>query len=174
MLSCESKKKSDKIDSPKKEITAMNNCQNNIYLDNLKINLIACGNTPENYTLERIEQNIETKISKKENKIADENTGGQETYWNFEFKDQTGKLSLQIWDKKLPEFYLTNHNISFKIGNKKLNVGDPVDNLKTIISKYKYTEKKNEIYFLLDYSSISFGIKSGIITSIGLTGNYFY
>ena len=173
LLSCKQKKAIKSKDNTD-NIIEMNNCQNDIYLDNLKINLIACGKEVEKYTFDKIEQKINLEIYKKESKVADENTGGQNTYWNLEFKDQTGKLSIQIWDKNLPEFYLTNHNVSLKIGKKKIKVGDSTEKLKRIIKNYNYTEKKNELYFLIDYSSISFGIKKGKISSIGLTGNYFY
>ena len=173
LLSCK-QKKTTKLNSIISNNIEIDNCQNDIYLDDLKINLIACGNEVEDYSLEQIEQNINIDIYKKENKEADENTSGKNTYWNLGFKDQTGKLSIQIWDKNLPEFYLTSHNINFKIGKEKIKIGDSIEKLKGIIKDYNYTEKKNELYFLIDYSSISFGIKKGNISSIGLTGNYFY
>lgn len=149
-------------------------CTDNFYLGELQINTAGIKKSPEDYSRAEIKNAFSLPLISEKAQAADENTGGNETYWDFTFKNTEGKLSIEIYDGDLPGFYLTHPDIPVILGQHTFKVGDSVSSLKSSLSIKGYKkEGENLIFIYLDYNVISFGIKDGYVKYIGFDGNDF-
>jgi len=149
-------------------------CNYDLYLGDLQINTSCNKKTPTDYSISEIKQSFNVPITKEISKVADENTGGNSTYWDFVFKDSSGKLSLEIYDSKLPEFYLTHSNIPVTIGSEVIKVGDSISKLKSFLNTRGFKKQGNNTLFIfIDYNVVTFGIENNSIKYIAFNGNYF-
>ena len=150
-------------------------CSDAIFVNNLQINTICYKRTPEAYSILEIKNAFSIPLIKEVSKPADENTGGNETYWNLIFKDQLGKVSFEVYDKKIPEIYITHPSVSVKLGQHTIKVGDSLSKLKNALNTKGFNnDDGKELFIYFDFNVLTFGIKDSKIEYIAFSGNYFY
>ena len=161
-------------DNPQTDIMAY--CNDVITVNGLQVNTVCNKKIPENYTRDEIVNTFEIPLMREINKPVDENTGGgNETYWDFVFEDHLGKISFEVYDKKIPELYITHPGVSFKLGSHTLKVGDTLTELKDALNVKGFNnDEGEELYIYIDFNILSFGIEDGKIKYIGFSGNYFF
>lgn len=160
----------------KEQLDPLVYCSDAIFVNNLQINTICNKRTPEAYSIPEIKSVFSIPIVKEINKPVDEDTGGgNETYWDLVFKDHLGKVSFEVYDKKIPEIYITNPSVLVKLGVHTFKVGDTVTKLKNALNTKGFNnDEDKELFIYFDFNVLAFGIEDGKIKYISFSGNYFF
>lgn len=158
----------------KDQSDALSYCNDKLYLGDLQINTACNKKSIENYTVSEIKQTFSLPITKEVNEPANEDTGGNSTYWYFVFKDNLGKVSFEVYDEKLPEFYLTHPDVPVTVGTEAFNIGDSISKVKTALGVNGLKQQgDNTLFIFIDYNVLAFGFENDSIKYIAFNGNYF-
>lgn len=161
----------------KEQTDIMAYCNDAIYVNNLQISTECNKKNPDTYTRADIVDAIDVPLMKEIDKPADEDTGGaSETYQSYMFENppQKGDVIFEVYDRKIPEVYISHPDVTVRLGNNSFRVGDSESKLESALKNGFNRTKNGGIFIYFDFNVLSFSIKEDKIYSISFRGNYFF